>query len=146
MGAVPLLPHQWPGLHPARPVGANFGGQIRLVGYDLPTGATVEAGQSLPLALYWETLAAPGQDLTLFIHLVNDGEQAAGFDGPPQFPTRYWQPGYTLIDSRLLSLPADLPPGQYTLLIGWYNPDGLARLPLVDGQGDALPLLTLTVE
>ena len=147
VGAVPLLPHAWPDLTPSRPLTANFGGQIRLVGYDWPAGDSIKPGETVPLTLYWETLASPGQNLNLFIHLVDPASQSqvAGFDAPPDFPTLFWQPGYTLIDARRLALPADLPPGDYELWVGWYELETLTRLPLADGTGDALRLAAISI-
>ncbi len=148
VGAVPLLPHEWPELHPSQPVEVNFAGQIKLAGYDGPAGTTVAPGTRVPITFYWQTLAAPGRNLTLFIHLMagKSGEQAAGFDGPPVFPTQFWQPGTGLADTRHLPLPADLPSGDYTLWVGWYDPVTMTRLPLADGPADAWRLLQLRVE
>jgi hypothetical protein len=83
--------------------------------------------------------------LNLFIHLVepNSQTQMAGFDGPPAFPTTYWQDGYTITDARTLTLPPDLPPGEYQLLIGWYNLETLTRLNTPNG--DALVLFTVSI-
>ena len=148
VGAIPVLPRQWPELKPDHALEANFGGQIRLAGYDWPA-QKIEPEAVAPLTLYWAALQPPGRDLNLFIHLIDPatGEQAAGFDGPPRFPTGFWQSGNTIVDARMLALPADLPPGKYTLMIGWYNLADFARLPLVGGdqEGDALLLLTVLV-
>ncbi|MBN1995798.1 MAG: glycosyltransferase family 39 protein [Anaerolineae bacterium] len=146
VGAIPLLPRQWPQLTPSRLKEVNFAGQIKLVGYDWSANAALKPDDVASLTLYWETLSWPGQNLNLFIHLVDAfGAQVAGFDGPPPFPTVFWQPGYTIIDSRPLALPADLPAGDYKLIIGWYNLDNFSRLPLENG-GDAFTLLTVSVE
>lgn len=144
VGALPLIPHQWPTLNPTHLRPATFAGQIKLVGYDWP-GPLLEAGETVPLTLYWETVAPPDQNLNLFIHLIDStGQQIAGFDAPPEFPTRFWQPGYTLIDERQLALPSDLLPGDYQLVIGWYNLDDFSRLPLAEG-GDALTLFNFSI-
>lgn len=150
VGAVPLLPRQWNKPEPAHQLTANFGGQIQLLGYDGPSAKTViKPGDQIPLTFYWETLNAPGQDLTLFIHLIEPSSQTqmAGFDGPPDFSTAFWQPGYQIGDSRQLAIPADLPPGTYELQLGWYNPTSMTRLPLTQANNhpDYLPLLTLNV-
>jgi hypothetical protein len=46
-------------------------------------------------------------------------------------------------------LPADLPPGEYQLLVGMYDPDTLDRLIWLDDQdneiGDALQIGSLNV-
>lgn len=149
MGTVPVLPHKWPELNPARTLEANFGGQIKLIGFD-PINQKVEPGANVPLTLYWETLDPPGQNLNLFVHLIDPTTQTqlAGFDAPPRYPTAFWQPGNTIIDSRLLSLPADLPPGNYELHIGWYNLNDFARLLLLreNESGDAVRLFAVSVE
>ena len=138
----------WSSPSPTQPLVANFANQIQLIGYD-SIYEKINPGNALPLTLYWETLQPPGQNLNLFIHLIDPatGEQIAGFDAPPSFPTGYWQPGNTIIDARSLPIPADLPPGNYELRIGWYNLNDFARLPLVGSTGgDALPLFSLSVE
>jgi hypothetical protein len=55
-----------------------------------------------------------------------------------------------VIDPHRLELPADLPPGRYTVSAGlWVQSEGW-RLPLFDEDGDQIgdnvPLFTLTVE
>jgi hypothetical protein len=148
VGAVPLLPHDWPELEPSIPLEANFGGQIELVGYDWPHPATIKPGETASLTFYWHALASPGQDLNLFIHLIDPvtGAQVAGFDGPPEFPTEFWQPGYAIEDFRRLTFPPDLPAGDYELRIGWYDLETFTRLPLANGIGDSLTLLTVNIE
>ncbi len=148
VGAVPLLPYHWPELEPSIPLAVNFANQIQLVGYDWPNPATIKPGETVPLTFYWNALASPGQNLNLFIHLIDlkTGAQVAGFDGPPEFPTEFWHPGYAIKDVRQLSFPPDLPPGEYELRIGWYDLETFARLPLADGTGDSLMLLTINIE
>jgi hypothetical protein len=53
-------------------------------------------------------------------------------DGLPlggAFPTRLWQPGDRVLDEHVVPLPPDLPPGVYTVEIGWYDPTTGVRLP-----------------
>ncbi|MEW5956132.1 MAG: hypothetical protein AB1801_00285 [Chloroflexota bacterium] len=147
VGAIPLLPDRWPTFNPAHVAGVNFGEQIQLAGYDGFAGEKVKPGTPLALTFYWESLAAPDQNLTLFIHLVNpaSGALVAGFDAPPDFPTAFWQPGYRIEDTRLLTLPENLPAAEYEVRIGWYNPETLARLPLAGNSGDAWLLLMIRV-
>lgn len=139
-----LLPHRWPHFQPDHRLTVIFADQIKLIGFD-SIDQKWEPGAQIPLTLYWETLASPGQNFNLFIHLIDpiSGEQTAGFDGPPAFPTALWQPGTTLRDARTLTLPPDLPPGRYDLRLGWYDLQSFARLP--SPTGDALTLRTVTV-
>ena len=142
---IPLLPHRWPRPHPEVAFDVNFGGQIKLIGYDR-VNQSWEPGTQTPLTFYWETLAPPGKNLNLFIHLIDlhSQTQIAGFDAPPSYPTAFWQTGNTIIDSRTLSFPPDLPPGDYELRVGWYDLDTFVRLPTP--AGDSLALLTFAVE
>ncbi|MDM8527416.1 hypothetical protein QUF58_04320 [Anaerolineales bacterium HSG24] len=161
VGQIPFLPHTWPELMPSHRLTADFASKIILIGYDLPQmepatiadstpiQLTVQAGQTLPLTLYWQTMTPPQQDLTLFVQLIDEATQTqiAGFDAPPAFPTRYWQTGYSLTDPRPISLSPDLPPGNYSLLIGWYQPDTFVRLPIKTPSypNNALPLFRLSI-
>jgi hypothetical protein len=59
----------------------------------------------------------------------------AQLDWTPQdqlgyLPTSAWQPNRLVTDAQCISLPADLPPGQYRLVVGWYYPVTGERLPL----------------
>jgi hypothetical protein len=76
-------------------------------------------------------------DYTVFVHLVDSaGKTVAQHDGQPSWevplPTSTWQPGEMLQDRHLLTLPADLPPGEYQLRAGVYYWQTLERLPVVE--------------
>ncbi|WP_298817302.1 glycosyltransferase family 39 protein [Chloroflexus sp.] len=145
---------------PKTPMAVTFGNDIRLLGYTLkattPAGPGVyRAGGNIPLSLFWDVNNPLTEDYSLFIHLCRDCEQppVAGDDGPPlagYLPTSTWLPGKPARDDRAVSLPADLPPGQYQLLIGWYrptDPSPAGRLP-ARGEGalDAGRLFLTTIE
>ncbi len=145
---------------PAIPVQAQFGSEIVLFGYTLkaitPAGSGVyQAGGTLPITLFWDVLAQPEQDYSIFVHLCQDCElpPVASQDGPPldgYLPTSVWLPGKPVHDERAIRLPLDMPPGRYTLLVGVYHPGDpapSARLP-VEGA-NVLPhqrLVLTTVE
>ena len=82
-------------------------------------------------------------DHTVFVHLLNGaGELVLTGDGPPAggyFNSSLWQPGDIIPDPHTLLLPADLPPGEYQLAIGLYEPLTGVRLLRTDG-GDSLRL------
>jgi hypothetical protein len=112
-------------------VNYRLGDHIRLLGYDWdPAGAT--------LTLYWQTDQPLADDYVVFVHLLDKrGKLAWGADTPPLgglYPTSDWQPGVIVADPRPLA-PDTLPPGSYTLAVGMYPPDTLARLPVVDADG-----------
>ena len=66
----------------ARPVRANFGDQISLLGFEAVD--SLSPGDEFDVALYWEALRPPEDDYVLFVHLVDGaGQVVASHDGPP---------------------------------------------------------------
>jgi len=117
---------------------ARVGWQVRQAPWGEPLVA--RPGQPLHLTLTWRALALPRDSLTVFIHLLDGaGRYVTGHDYTPlggACPTYLWfpkwLPGQTLTDPYRLVLPADLPPGDYTLEVGMYGMTSLRRLPVVD--------------
>jgi hypothetical protein len=130
-----------------RDLQASFDQGLDLVGYELEP-AILQSGDTLTVALHWQARDWVGASYTTFIHLIGpDGERVAQADGPPfegLHPTDHWLPGERLRDERRLTVPADVPPGRYQLVVGWYDPETLDRLPLVGGA-DSLVLAYLPV-
>lgn len=52
------------------------------------------------------------------------------------YPPTRWRTGETIIQSFTLDIPADLPPGVYTVAAGIYGGSEDARLPLDEGNRD----------
>ncbi len=137
---------------PARADQAQFWHIIRLQGFDLPK-TVLNPGEALPFTLYWQSTAPINVSLTTFAHLLDEqGRVIAQLDWLPQdslgyLPTTAWQPGRRVVDSQAMPLSADLPPGQYRLVVGWYYPPTGERLPLTaGGQGTIAPLGLVTVK
>ncbi|MFQ5614197.1 MAG: ArnT family glycosyltransferase [Anaerolineae bacterium] len=131
----------------ATPASANFGGLVQLVGYDLNLDRTHPGGR-LPLTLYWQVLRPIKRSYQVFTHLESDRLYAQA-DGVPvcwTYPTDVWRPGQIIADQHAISLPEDLPPGEYPLTVGLYLPtDDFPRLDLLDEAGNpAGTSLTLT--
>lgn len=112
----------------------------------------LKPGEILQIALHWRADEILEQRYKVFLHLVDEnGSIVAQRDSEPGGGlalTTTWMPGETVVDNHGLLVPVGTEPGEYRLLLGLYetfNP--LARLPLslVDNQGDALPLATITV-
>lgn len=115
----------------------SFANTIKLVGW------TQTQGQNqIQFTLYWQSQQIVAQDYTAFVHLLNsDGTVAAQLDRPPAgYPTRDWQPGEIVVDTYTIPLPADLPPGQYTIETGFYY------LPTLERLGDSAVLGQFTLE
>ncbi|NJO07677.1 MAG: hypothetical protein HC876_20355, partial [Chloroflexaceae bacterium] len=142
--AVIAPAYQWHTLPPAvaqqritQPVYARYaavweqgielhGWRLSREGVPVPTSTPVQAGQAISVTLTWHALERVPQDWTVFLHLVtSEGDIVAEHNSRPQlgqFPMLLWTPGDWLEDSHPLLLPADLPPGAYTLRVGLYRP------------------------
>lgn len=139
----PLDP--WAEYKPLRSV--NFGGEIRLVGYDY---SVTRAGQGKGFAaeFLWQARHPPSKDYTLVVQLVDAKGQVlrewrhVPVDG--RAPTGTWAEGQLVRDQVALVLPADAPPGEDTVRVrlAWDRADG-SRLPAHRGPlpaGDSITL------
>ncbi len=140
--------------HPYRR--AQFWNIIHLEGVDLPA-TSLKPGQNLPFSLYWQTTAPLTVDLKTFAHLLDEqGQLVAQLDWTPQdrlgyLPTTAWRPNRSVVDSQIIPLPDNIPPGQYRLVVGWYYPVTGDRLPLTAGDpfgdnGDVIQIGVVTVQ
>ena len=130
---------------------ADFGGQIALIGYDT-SAQTAQPGDMVTVTLYWQAQRPLDINYQSFLHVLSpDGVLAAQSDhlNPGDFPTRRWSTDKYVRDVHTFTLPADLPPGEYTIKTGlWVQAEGW-RLPVLDaaGQqiGDGAALFSLPV-
>jgi len=141
------------------PAWADFGAQIALVGASASgNGQTVEAasrawaeplvvrpGQSIQVRLDWLGQRQPLDNYKAFVHLITPGEQLAA---PPAdfytplggaFPTHLWIPrwieGQAVSDPYTLTLPPDVPPGNYLLQAGLYGLTSNRRVYIIGADG-----------
>ena len=129
-------------------VNTRFGDHITLETYAL-SDTTLHPNDALQVQLQWTTDAPLDTHYKVFVQLLNpDGTLAAQRDSEPgggQAITTLWQPDTLVVDNHALALPANLAPGDYTLIIGLYDANNpAARLPV--GANDFLTLGTITVE
>lgn len=124
--------------HPSE---ADFGGKIRLLGYD--TGTPL-AGQPLEMTLYWQSLAELNEDYLVFVHVLDEtGAIVAQVDEGPQqggYPTSLWIAGEVVADRHTLNLPGNLPEGNYRLRIGFYRQENGDYLVVNDDSHVLLPI------
>ncbi|MCB0209427.1 MAG: hypothetical protein KDJ52_08860 [Anaerolineae bacterium] len=111
----------------------DFGELARLIGYKVDPTA-ISSGDSIQIDLLWEALSLTQLDYTIFVHLLDEaGNLAAGSDSQPmnnRYPTSIWDAGEQILDTHTVTIPSDLPAGQYRLAIGiYFQPTG-ERLPL----------------
>ncbi|MEJ2556162.1 MAG: glycosyltransferase family 39 protein [Anaerolineae bacterium] len=99
---------------------ANFGDQLRLVGYTLDPpskSSAVRLGSVRAIRLVWQAAPKAWADYTVFLHLVDaDGERVAGWDAQPPVHTSTWARGEVVVDEHRLAVGDDLPKGDYCRL------------------------------
>lgn len=113
-------PLQPPMVEPSVEVAADLARSIRLRGYDLDR-ERLSPGESLHLTLYWETLDQVEEEYTVLLQL-RDAQGLIWAEQEEQptsggWPTRRWEIGDLWRDWHDLALPADLPSGEYHLII-----------------------------
>jgi hypothetical protein len=116
---------------------ANFGGHIELLGYDLPS-VEIEAGQSLPLTLYWHATAPVPHNYQVFVHLTNPATTLWGQSdklNPGDFPSTRWPLDRFVWDDHQLQVLPGTPPGVYRLSVGLYDLASGQRAPILDNAG-----------
>jgi hypothetical protein len=82
--------------------------------------------QENQFTLTWTVSAPLMDDLQLFVHLRDGetGETIAQADGPPiegWYPTSRWLPGTAIKDERKFHVPANVTPGEFDLIVGFYD-------------------------
>ena len=109
---------------PAHADGANYDHKLALLGWDDPVD-----GQ---MTVYWRGLNTMTRDYQVSL-IVEDaaGREVGRWDGRPAgyaYPTTRWRPGQALFGKYPVPLPADAPPGDYTVTLAVYDaadPSGL---------------------
>ena len=137
-GRLKIVPHQWQSEQPSVPLRVQFADGISLAGYDSDCTVT---HPTCTLTLFWQADGTPAADYQVFVQLWDSARQIAGFDAPPtggRYPTRWWAAGETIADAHTLSLPANLPPGEFRLRVGLYRLDSGERLSAAE-NGVLLP-------
>ncbi|MCL4297617.1 MAG: glycosyltransferase family 39 protein [Anaerolineae bacterium] len=127
----------------------RLGESVALRGYQIEPGP-VKPGQYLNLKVYWLTGVPLEENYTVFTQLLNSqGALAASWDSQPlggYFPTSQWPAGEIVTDIVRLPLPADLPPGNYSLITGMYRLETQERLRPAAGGSDFVALTTINIE
>jgi len=112
----------------------------------MPTGETV-------VTVIWQPLDVSDTPLTAFVHLVGEPNPETGTplwrqdDHPPQngrILTTTWDTTTSYQDTFQLPRTAELPSGEYRILIGLYNPETGERLTTTDGS-DAEQIGTISI-
>ncbi|HLF26044.1 MAG TPA: hypothetical protein VJG32_06895 [Anaerolineae bacterium] len=112
--------------------GADLDGKFQLAGFDLP--GRIIAGQTLPVTLALEASVPLDRAYKVFVHLRGAENIVVAQDDrlPCNFSLNQadWRPGNIVLEAYQLQVPADTPPGNYRVVLGVYQPDSGARLPV----------------
>ena len=142
---------QFGDLFAVRGVQLSIAGVNQALNIAQPATYSTSAGQTVSVNLTWETLKRPPQDYTVFVHIASapnvapnaqtDLRMGAGLNGAHgDFPSGAWRIGERYTDQVTVTLPAQLAPGRYQLLVGIYYWQTGQRLPingLPNSQTDA---------
>jgi hypothetical protein len=104
---------------------APYTENLRWLGIDW--AGQVQPGGTLEVTIYWRAVQRPDAVWHSFLHLYDAaGEKAAQAEdhrpGGDYLPSTLWRPGDVIADQFEIALPAELVPGEYTLMAGFYDP------------------------
>jgi hypothetical protein len=127
------------------PQEAILGDKVQLLGYNIESG--FRPGDNVHLTFFWQCLAEMEQSYTVFVHLVDGGDNiVVQKDNPPVdgfYPTTKWQVGEIVRDQYDLLISPDASVGNYEIKVGMYLAETGGRLP-VNGD-DAIQLTEVTI-
>ncbi len=154
LGEVEVVaPADWAALPPpeiAYPIQVTMGDGVQLLGFDARTFEG-QPGDLLPVDLFWQALEDAPEPGLAVLRLADDaGNVLAESSSAPaggQAPFARLAAGQAVRDPRSVTLPSDLAPGVYNLLLGRQHADG-AWFPVRRGPfplGSTYPLATIRV-
>jgi hypothetical protein len=133
---------------PNLPAEITFGTAVSFLGANLPP-QSLRPGETLSLATLWQVHGPAEPEPVFFTHLVGPAGTPVAQADRLDVPAYYWRSGDVFIQLHEIVIPAGLPPGDYPLTIGIYNPQDGVRWPVrVDGEpaGETLTLTTITIQ
>lgn len=123
-------------------LGSSFEDKVEYLGYDIDTypDGTVAAAQNVTITHFWKCTGRITGDYKVFVHIDGMGDRINGDHDPAGglYPTRYWRPGDTIIDTQQIRIPFFARPARdpeaYRMYVGLFR--GETRMRLAKGQGD----------
>lgn len=108
----------------------NFGGKVKLLGYDW---------NGRKLILYWQVLSPMDKDYQISLRITDEeGVPWGQIDRRPAsylYPTFRWRPGELIPGEIELPLPPASPPGRYRLYLTLYDSQTLQGIEILDAAG-----------
>jgi uncharacterized membrane protein len=119
----------------------RFDDVVELVGVQ----SFIEPTDELTVWLYWHPLKTTDMPLKIFLHLTDaDGivSQDDQFPQDEHISTISWEAGEVYRDVFMLPL-TSVPAGDYSLMVGFYDPETNRRLPVEDGDSFIIKMLSI---
>jgi hypothetical protein len=139
--ALLVPPHQTAQFEPEYRYHANLGGKIQLLGFNMKS--SLRAGKTLSVTLALQDTAPLDQEHKVFVHLLGAGDAVLAQDDrlPCNFSLNQadWQPGNIVLEAYQLPIPAEMPRGEYRVVLGMYQPDLNLRLPVIESELEHTP-------
>ena len=109
------------------PVDVNFGGLLRLRGYEVSARA-LAPGDTTTLTLYWEPLETL-EDYVISVQIINPDTltKATQEDRPPDPATSMWQTDEPITTTHTLPVFEEAGPGRYRVMVRLYPVDDAAN-------------------
>jgi uncharacterized membrane protein len=112
--------------------------EATLVGYDVDDTWAVPGGVLL-VTLHWQADHNLIFSYKVFTHVADGDRTLAQADSEPgcgELPTSRWVGGDQIVDRHAIFLPADMPPGDYSLQVGVYEARTDLRMDVLDSAGN----------
>jgi 4-amino-4-deoxy-L-arabinose transferase-like glycosyltransferase len=134
-----------PGGASSSPALANWQNGLTLIAFQLDNGLPDEPRLRLDYLWRVDNLPPEGRRYHFFNHLLNQAGELVAQEDAPGVHSIYWRQGDQLVTQYQLSLPSDLPAGQYSLYTGVYSWPDLERVWLQDGVETTYRVTTVEV-
>ncbi|MCG3174598.1 MAG: hypothetical protein GMKNLPBB_02843 [Myxococcota bacterium] len=137
-------------LEPTVPKEAVFSSGMALLGYGLEK-EVLRPGDSMMGHLVWEA-RAPVRDAVAFVHIRTASPGQWQEDHPPgggTYPPSRWCVGERFRDEWRWTVPRDIPPGTYSVVVGLYEPRSGIRMLRMNRTGeekDHIALRQVTIQ
>jgi len=130
-GGEPALPN----LQPLPGGSRTWANGAQLIGYQL--AGDPRPGGAIHWTLVWRATGTPTEDVYYhwFNHLLDEQGQVRGQNDGPSLLPAYWRAGDTILNWFDLQVPADAPPGDYTMRVGMYTYPAMENISLLGADG-----------
>jgi hypothetical protein len=117
----------------------RFGDQLALLAFEVPDGVETRQCEPLYIRSWWLTTEAPDKNYHITLTLADSaGMGVAQSDAPlGDLETVQLRAGDEIFDRRVIDVPCDLAPGEYSLLVGLYDLETMETVPLAYPDGNA---------